>query len=1133
MQDILKQLQEATENFDNLFEVDGLGEPSADVPPSTNKIKKNVKTKNGKVELVSVEDELFPKEGNAKEQFKQKVLDKINAMIQGTGTLEDLLNTVRTKQVKPVKEGFEGAIEILEEIINEVSVKRWRQAAINSLPQRAVDAYKAEEETEKAEFRGDIDKAFGNQIQKENRLEHAKEVAKTMPDSNKSANKVFQAAKKVVSDRTRKFGENFKKWKTADTKENAYKAHEEGINLGARERHARKLADAEVNAYANRRNYKNSVKEGFEGAIEILEDVLSVIEKKHGSPKYKKDTYEPANKSAELINKVSNIRNREKLQAAEREVDKDRPDLKVHPAERNDKIVNYYGQIVARRNGRAPLKEAVEVLESIISEYTEEDRKEVAKKVRPERAKKFNKACDELDKVTQGKNPDNFTSVQKYRANKVAEKVERAEDRLNHVDDIINPTVNTPTGFKRYSESFEGAIEILEELLSEERKNNKQHVYRRMDDPEKGKVGVQKKYNRLIHNDSQNKDPFFNYVKIKGRKYRVDDRGQIGEPVKEGFEGAIEILEAIINEVSVNRWKEAAKSSIKNREKGDTRFHDNRTDHAKEVASLTNSNRSANSVVKAAKSSIDDRDKKYRTEYKKELVSEPFGYRSVPDANTRRNIERSDKAYRLAGANGKYKKEIYGDHEDESVKEGFEGAIEILEDIINEVSLGKWKETAKKVYDKRKEVADKSAEADKGSWEKYEKEVAKHPEDEPELFKRTVDTGAVAYNDKKRAEHAMGVYANTPDSKHSANKYNKAIKKSLQGRDDKYVKTGKRSDLNRAIDAFHKAKLDPVKNRADESFVESIKILEEVINEVSDKKVERALDFANDKVINGLMSFTGVDMKDVKKARRLEDLANKRAKRQGKKVVEDPDTGWHKHVKEAMEVLDKLLGESKSPEEVKEVAKKVLPNRKSEYLSKYADVLDIADVYGSENVPDGNIKDLNRAEKRYKHAEEKASLKESSYTEDTVNKVAKKVFPQREANAKKAHDSLDHAMNINPYSMVGGKLSQKQREVISKAIDNAEQADNKLAHVKGILNKPKKEDPTGIKFDKILCALEEFKEQINKNYEEAFKNEGFFVNDGRGDLIDDTSKCLTKKTVKQHVVDTAKKLLNPKEKSEK
>ena len=114
MSDILEQIQDLNNKFSTLFEVEGLGDPSQEVPPSTNKLKKDVKTKNGKVELVSVENELFPYEGNKKEQFQQKVLDTINGMIQGTKTLEDLLQVVRQKKA-PLKE----AMEILEEIINE------------------------------------------------------------------------------------------------------------------------------------------------------------------------------------------------------------------------------------------------------------------------------------------------------------------------------------------------------------------------------------------------------------------------------------------------------------------------------------------------------------------------------------------------------------------------------------------------------------------------------------------------------------------------------------------------------------------------------------------------------------------------------------------------------------------------------------------------------------------------------------------------------------------------------------------------------------------------------------------------------------------------------------------------------
>lgn len=114
MSDILEEIQELSNKFSNLFEVDDLGQPAMDVPPSQNKIKRDRKTKDGKVELVSVEDELFPYEGNKREQYRQKILDTINNMIQGKATLEDLLQIVRQKKA-PLKE----AMEVLEELIKE------------------------------------------------------------------------------------------------------------------------------------------------------------------------------------------------------------------------------------------------------------------------------------------------------------------------------------------------------------------------------------------------------------------------------------------------------------------------------------------------------------------------------------------------------------------------------------------------------------------------------------------------------------------------------------------------------------------------------------------------------------------------------------------------------------------------------------------------------------------------------------------------------------------------------------------------------------------------------------------------------------------------------------------------------
>ena len=88
----LELMEEIVSYADNIFELDI--ENKQNISP--NKISKIKKDKDGKdVEVVSVADELFPHEGTAKQQFDKKILDKINAMIEGTGSLEDLIQFVR------------------------------------------------------------------------------------------------------------------------------------------------------------------------------------------------------------------------------------------------------------------------------------------------------------------------------------------------------------------------------------------------------------------------------------------------------------------------------------------------------------------------------------------------------------------------------------------------------------------------------------------------------------------------------------------------------------------------------------------------------------------------------------------------------------------------------------------------------------------------------------------------------------------------------------------------------------------------------------------------------------------------------------------------------------------------------
>lgn len=117
--DLLEQIYDYAEN---LFELDY--EEKQNISP--NKVSKVKKDKDGnEVEVVSVADELFPHEGNAKQQFNQKILDKINDMIEGSGSLEDLIQFVRKGAPvrKTAHESYEEVLSLLEELINEVSSK--------------------------------------------------------------------------------------------------------------------------------------------------------------------------------------------------------------------------------------------------------------------------------------------------------------------------------------------------------------------------------------------------------------------------------------------------------------------------------------------------------------------------------------------------------------------------------------------------------------------------------------------------------------------------------------------------------------------------------------------------------------------------------------------------------------------------------------------------------------------------------------------------------------------------------------------------------------------------------------------------------------------------------------------------
>jgi hypothetical protein len=58
-----------------------------------------------------------------------------------------------------------------------------------------------------------------------------------------------------------------------------------------------------------------------------------------------------------------------------------------------------------------------------------------------------------------------------------------------------------------------------------------------------------------------------------------------------------------------------------------------------------------------------------------------------------------------------------------------------MEEIINEVSLGKWKEAAKSSLPKRKENAEIADKATEKGWDEYDKNARRYPEEEPALYR--------------------------------------------------------------------------------------------------------------------------------------------------------------------------------------------------------------------------------------------------------------------------------------------------------------------------------------------------------------------------------------------------------------
>ena len=95
------------------------------------------------------------------------------------------MNLQELENLSISEECFNDIMDIVEEIINEVSMKRWKKAAENSIPYRQAEVDK---KTEKYEDNDEDDDAFQDMEFAKDRLAYAEIVADEVPKSKKPAN---------------------------------------------------------------------------------------------------------------------------------------------------------------------------------------------------------------------------------------------------------------------------------------------------------------------------------------------------------------------------------------------------------------------------------------------------------------------------------------------------------------------------------------------------------------------------------------------------------------------------------------------------------------------------------------------------------------------------------------------------------------------------------------------------------------------------------------------------------------------------------------------------------------------------------------------------------------------------------
>ena len=250
---------------------------------------------------------------NKKSYFDREGRDKIlNGFYLKSLRKADKENS--KESLKGAKKSLKEALSLMEEIINEVSVKKWKEAAKNSIEGRKEAASDASDRFAETvyPFRPEVNdpghKRADAWDKAEQRADRAEQLAKNLPNSDKSANKLKQAAKKVVDKRDKdneeavdtlqKGAEDYfvnGKNSDADRQELIKKQHD-WVNKQMKENKARNLVgkperrpekDVTGKHKLKEQGYIDRSNEAFESAIELMEAIINEVSERTKIDAYK------------------------------------------------------------------------------------------------------------------------------------------------------------------------------------------------------------------------------------------------------------------------------------------------------------------------------------------------------------------------------------------------------------------------------------------------------------------------------------------------------------------------------------------------------------------------------------------------------------------------------------------------------------------------------------------------------------------------------------------------------------------------------------------------------------------------------------------------------------------------------